>query len=194
MASSSLLPNYALNKLVTPRLDVVNPEPSTNIEGLSPSYLYSIVSKINILNNFKIDSQNDNIAIISFNKSDLQIIEFTDRPFRQTGPFDTHNFIDLFKNGKTFEKVPPNAVFTIPKQGGLNSLLELVVELSLRSQTDTTVTFNLNVSDFSGIDKSLFNGSGYFGTEIINVSMFVDSNTSQNNAMISNEDRAMRDL
>ena len=110
MASSSLLPNYVLNKLATPRLDVVNPEPSTNIEGLTPNYLYSIVTKL-IINN-QIPNQNSFKLQLIFNKSDLQIIEFTDRPFRQTQTFDVQDFIDLFKNGNTFETDPPNAVLT----------------------------------------------------------------------------------
>lgn len=171
MASSSLLPNYALNKLATPRLDVVNPDPSTNIEGLTPNYLYSIVTKL-IINN-----QNLNQGQFIFNKSDLQIIEFTDRPFRQSGPFNTQDFIDLFKNGNTFETDPPNAVLTFPKQDGVTSSEQIVVEMSLENETDTTVTFNFNITEFLAVDSILLKINDITATNEIDISIFVDTTT-----------------
>lgn len=105
--SNSLLSNRNFNKLVVNRLDALKIR-SNNIASQTPSYLFSAV--------FNNGNFNRNLTggTLTFVKSNVDsIIQFSDRPFRQTKYITFEQFVSLFTNvngSNTFEEDPPNGV------------------------------------------------------------------------------------
>ena len=108
MTSSSLLPSKYFDKLQVNRLKA-NDIKSDNIYPERPSYLFSAV-----FNNATFD-RNESGGILTITKNDIEsIIQFSDRPFRQTQNIDFDIFISLFEvtGNNSFEEDPPNGVLT----------------------------------------------------------------------------------
>ena len=106
MASNRILSSKALNKLQVNRLDAQAIR-SDYIIPESPSYLFSAV-----FNNANF-SRNSSGGTLTFTRSDVHsIIQFSDRPFRQTGNINFQEFVNLFDTtgDNSFEQDPPNAV------------------------------------------------------------------------------------
>jgi len=106
-SSKSLLDNRSFNKLVVNRLDAQK-ICSDNISSLTPSYLFSGVFNGNF-------SRNSTGGTLTFTKSDVDsIIQFSDRPFRQTNNITFEQFVSLFSGSNigsnTFAEDPPNGV------------------------------------------------------------------------------------
>ena len=101
MSSSSTLPSKYFNRLQVNRLQANN---SYVINDNIPSYLFSL-----LINNATF-TKNNTGGILTF--SSAQVIQFTDRPLRQTGFISIDNFIDLFSDLgiNTFTDDPPNGV------------------------------------------------------------------------------------
>ena len=108
MTSSSLLPSKYFDKLQVNRLKA-NYIKSDNIYPERPSYLFSAV-----FNNATFD-RNQSSGTLTITKNDTEsIIQFSDRPFRQTQNIDFDIFISLFEvtGNNSFEEDPPNGVLT----------------------------------------------------------------------------------
>ena len=106
--SSSLLSSKYFDKLQVNRLKT-NEIKSDNILPQSPSYLFSAV-----FNNASFE-RNSTGGILTITNNDTEsIIEFSDRPFRQTENIDFVTFVDLFdtSGNDSFEEDPPNGVLT----------------------------------------------------------------------------------
>lgn len=105
-SSNSLLNNRSFNKLAVNRLDAQKIR-SNNISSYTPSYLFSAVFNGDFI-------RNETGGLLILNESDIDsIIEFSDRPFRQTKYISFNNFISLFyirDNLNTFSEDPPNVV------------------------------------------------------------------------------------
>ena len=105
MASSRILNSKALNKLQVNRLDAQAIR-SDNISTLTPSFLFSAL----FTGNF---SRNSTGGTLTFTRTDIDsIIQFSDRPFRQTGIISFQQFVNLFDTtgNNSFEEDPPNVV------------------------------------------------------------------------------------
>ena len=90
MASRRILSSLAVNKLQVNRLDAQAIR-SDNIRSLTPSYLFSAV-----FNNGNF-SRNSTGGTLTFTRSNVDsIIQFSDRPFRQTGNITFEEFVSLF--------------------------------------------------------------------------------------------------
>ena len=108
MSSSSLLPSKYFDKLQVNRLKANNIK-SDNIIPTSPSYLFSAV-----FNNAIFDRNNTG-GTLTITKDDTEsIIQFSDRPFRQTENINFDTFVSLFdtRGNDSFEEDPPNGVLT----------------------------------------------------------------------------------
>ena len=108
MSSSSLLPSKYFDKLRVNRLKA-NDIKSDNIVPTSPSYLFSAV-----FNNAIFDRNNTG-GTLTITKDDTEsIIQFSDRPFRQTENINFDTFVSLFSSSgnNSFEEDPPNGVLT----------------------------------------------------------------------------------
>ena len=111
MSSSSLLPSKYYDKLQVNRLKA-NDIKSDNISPMSPSYLFSAV-----FNNATFN-RNETGGTLTITRDDTEsIIQFSDRPFRQTENIDFDTFVSLFSNSvstgdNSFEEDPPNGVLT----------------------------------------------------------------------------------
>ena len=102
MASSSLLDSKLIDKLQVNRLDAQKIR-SNNIASLTPSYLFSAVFNGNFTRNLT-------GGTLTFNINDVDsIIQFSDRPFRQTQYIKFEQFVSIFTTG-TFVEDPPNCV------------------------------------------------------------------------------------
>ena len=109
MASSSLLPNKQFNKLKVNRLDAQQIK-SDNILPDTPSYLFSA-----IFNNSTFERTNTGGKLTVTDTDTESIIQFSDRPFRQTSNISFGAFVSLFKvstGDNTFNEDPPNGVLT----------------------------------------------------------------------------------
>jgi hypothetical protein len=108
MASSSLLPSKYFDKLQVNRLKA-NDIKSDNIIPESPSYLFSAV-----FDNATFD-KNETGGTLTITKENTEsIIQFSDRPFRQTNNITFQEFVSLFDTtgNNSFEEDPPNGVLT----------------------------------------------------------------------------------
>ena len=108
MSSSSLLPSKYFDKLQVNRLKA-NYIKSDNIVPTNPSYLFSAV-----FNNAIFDRNNTG-GTLTITKDDTEsIIQFSDRPFRQTENINFDTFVSLFdtRGNDSFEEDPPNGVLT----------------------------------------------------------------------------------
>ena len=105
MASSRIVNNYKFNKLEAIRLDTVNPNGirANTIGSITPNYLYSILA------NCSFTPTNDGGLLEIFNK-DSNVIEFTDRPFRQTYKISLAEFVIIFNENFTLKNEYQNAV------------------------------------------------------------------------------------
>ena len=108
MSSSSLLPSKYFYKLQVNRLKA-NDIKSDNIVPTSPSYLFSAV-----FNNAIFDRNNTGGTLTITKDSTESIIQFSDRPFRQTENINFDTFVSLFdtRGNDSFEEDPPNGVLT----------------------------------------------------------------------------------
>uniref|UniRef100_A0A6C0LEK2 Uncharacterized protein n=1 Tax=viral metagenome TaxID=1070528 RepID=A0A6C0LEK2_9ZZZZ len=149
MASSSLLPSKYFDKLHVNRLKA-NEIKSDNISPESPSYLFSAVF------NNALFERNQTGGTLTINKSDTEpIIQFSDRPFRQTSNIDFETFVSLYDTSgmNSFEEDPPNGVLTHSE-----NQTTYIIRLSNINNEKTIATFNLellpnethNLSDVSG--------------------------------------------
>ena len=136
MASSSLLPSKYFDKLQVNRLKA-NAIKSDNIYTESPSYLFSAV-----FNNAQFDRNNTG-GTLRFTKNDIEsVIQFTDRPFRQTQNITYEDFVSLFNANvvgtNTFAEDPPNAVL-------VHSEEQRTYKVILSSSTENEAVFNLEL-------------------------------------------------
>ena len=172
MSSSGLLPSYNFNKLQVNDLQTkFTSDVKTKDEtSIFPYYLYSLVADNSIFT----PNLNDNNATLKINKSDTHIIEFTDRPFRQTiNNFPFEDFISLFEvtTLNSFNVDPPNGVLIIGEQ-------QATYEVTLKSADTESATFNLNLKVFEN-ETNVFGNSPITGK----ITLFVDSNNSLSNVM-----------
>lgn len=157
MASSRILSSKAVNKLQVNRLDAQAIR-SDDIIPQSPSYLFSAVFNNG---NFTRDSSG---GTLTFTRNDIDsIIEFSDRPFRQTDNIDYETFISLFdisdSGSNTFAQDPPNGVL-VHEEEQRTYIIRL-----LNSDTDSA-TFSLEL--LPGESHNLSTVSG-------RLSLFVDN-------------------
>ena len=104
MSSSSTLPSKYFNRLLVNRLQAQN---SYIINDDKISFLYSLLFKSATF------TKNNTGGTLTFSSADVDsVIQFSDRPFRQTGTISIDNFIDLFSDLgiNTFTDDPPNGV------------------------------------------------------------------------------------
>ena len=140
MASSRIVNNYKFNKLKAIRLDTVNPNGirANTIGSIAPSYLFSVLA----MGTFTPTTEGGLLEV--FDK-DLNIIQFTDRPLRQTSKLDSSDFYSLFLPNETeentFNKDPPNAVLIINGE-------QRTFEMRLDSVTEDSILFNLSLKKF----------------------------------------------
>ena len=135
MASSRILSSKALNKLLVNRLDAQAIR-SDNISTLTPSFLFSAL----FTGNF---SRNSTGGTLTFTNTDINsIIQFSDRPFRQTSIITFQQFISLFGiseiGSNTFAEDPPNVVL-VHEQEQRTYVVRLV------SSDSNSATFNLEL-------------------------------------------------
>ena len=133
--SNSLLDNRNFNKLVVNRLEAQAIR-SDNISSQTPSYLYSAVFNGNF-------TRNSAGGTLTFTESDVDsIIQFTDRPIRQTGIISFNEFVSLFgvldSGSNTFAEDPPNAVLVHEEE-------QRTYIVRLASSDSNSVTFNLEL-------------------------------------------------
>ena len=136
MASSSLLPSKYFDKLQVNRLKAIDIK-SDNIYPESPSYLFSA-----LFNNAQFDRNNTG-GTLRFTKNDIEsVIQFTDRPFRQTQNITYEDFVSLFNANvvgtNTFAEDPPNAVL-------VHSEEQRTYKVILSSSTENEAVFNLEL-------------------------------------------------
>jgi hypothetical protein len=104
MSSSSNLHNKYFNRLQVNRLQAIN---SDLIHDDKISFLYSLLFKSATF------TKNNTGGTLTFSSSDVDsVIQFSDRPFRQTGLITIDDFIDLFYivGNNSFKVDPPNGV------------------------------------------------------------------------------------
>lgn len=98
LLSSKYFDKLQVNKLETQQLKV-------NQLINNPSYLFSLLTENGTF------TPNDTGGIIKFNKTETNVIEFTDRPLRKTNnEYDLDYLIDLFldESPNSFKFNPPN--------------------------------------------------------------------------------------
>ena len=104
MSSSSNLHSKYFNRLQVNRLQAQN---SDLIYDDKISFLYSL------LFNYASFTKNNTGGTLTFSSADVDsVIQFSDRPFRQTGLITIDDFIDLFSilGTNSFNVDPPNGV------------------------------------------------------------------------------------
>jgi hypothetical protein len=134
MASSSLLPSKYYDKLQVNRLQA-NEIKSDNISPMSPSYLFS-----GVFDNATFD-RNEIGGTLSITKDDTEsIIQFSDRPFRQTSNITFDEFVNLFgtPGNNSFEEDPPNGVLVHLEE-------QRTYIIRLLSSDSNTATFSLEL-------------------------------------------------
>ena len=156
MASSRILSSKAVNKLSVNRLEAQAIR-SDNISSQTPSYLFSAVFNGDFI-------WNSTGGTLTFTSSDVDsIIQFTDRPIRQTGIISFDEFISLFgvldSGSNTFAEDPPNAVLVHNEE-------QRTYIVRLASSDTNSVTFNLEL--LAGEKHNLDDVNG-------RMSFFVDS-------------------
>ena len=135
MTSSRILSSKAFNKLQVNRLDAQAIR-SDNISRQTPSYLFSAVFNGDF-------SRNSSGGTLTFTESDVDsIIQFSDRPFRQTDNISFEEFVSLFgtirSGSNTFAEDPPNVVL-VHEQEQRTYIVRLV------SSDSNSATFNLEL-------------------------------------------------
>lgn len=168
MVSNSLLSSRYYDKLKVNRLETQTIV-SDNILPEKSSYLFSIN-----LNNAKFD-RNENGGNLLITKNDTEsIIQFSDRPLRQTETIDFEFFIDLFKNNlenNSFSEDPPNGVLIHDEEQRT-----YIIRLS-KSDNDSAI-FNLEL--LPGEKHNLSTITGKFN-------LFVDSSVGLSCRLVSIE-------
>ena len=104
MSSSSTLSSKYFNRLQVNRLQAQN---SYIINDDKISFLYSLLLKSATF------TKNNTGGTLTFSSGDVDsVIQFSDRPFRQTGTISIDDFIDLFSivGNNSFTADPPNGV------------------------------------------------------------------------------------
>jgi hypothetical protein len=157
MASSRILSSKAVNKLSVNRLEAQAIR-SDNISSQTPSYLFSAV-----FNNGNF-TRNETGGTLTFTKSEVHsIIQFSDRPIRQTGTISFEQFVSLFgvldSGSNTFAEDPPNAVLVHEEE-------QRTYIVRLASSDSNSVTFNLELLPGESHNLGDINGR---------MSFFVDS-------------------
>ena len=135
MASSSLLPNKQFNKLKVNRLDAQQIK-SDSILPTTPSYLFSA-----IFNNATFERTNTGGTLTVTDTDTESIIQFSDRPFRQTSNISFDAFVSLFKvstGDNTFNEDPPNGVLTHSEE-------QRTYKITLLNYDLGSATFNLDL-------------------------------------------------
>ena len=159
MASSRILTSKAFDKLQVNRLDALAIR-SDNITSLTPSYLFSAV-----FNNATFNRNNTGGTLTFFNTDNYSIIQFSDRPFRQTSTITFEQFVSLFLpddiGTNTFADNPPNAVLVHQQE-------QKTYIVRLASSDLNSVIFNLEL--LPGESHNLDDVSG-------RMSLFVDGKT-----------------
>ena len=161
-SSNSLLDNRSFNKLVVNRLDAQKIF-SDNISSLTPSYLFSAVFNGNF-------SRNSTGGTLTFTKSDVDsIIQFSDRPFRQTNNITFEQFISLFSGlnigSNTFSEDPPNVVLVHEEEQRT-----YIIRLASLSKNLDSAIFNLELISGETHNESDINGR---------MSFFIDESKSK---------------
>lgn len=158
--SDVLLTNRYYNKLIVNRLKAESIY--SNSISNNESYLYSII--FNDADFVKITDNSNIDATLSFNIKNINnIIEFSDRPFRQTNNnFPISIFIEFFtlKSQNSFNNDPPNIVLIIDN-------IQKTYTMSLANQNDKNIVFNLKLLDGENHTQETIN---------TNMIMFVDNN------------------
>ena len=167
MASSTILSSKAFNKLQINRLDAKEIR-SNNISSLTPSYLFSAVFNGNFI-------RNSTGGILRFTSSDVvSIIQFTDRPLRQTEIILFDDFVSLFEtkiySNNSFEDSPPNAVLVHKEEQRT-----YIVRESLH--TDEFLKLSLELLPGETHNISTVNGS---------MNLFVDGDTDGDSDILQN--------
>ena len=155
MSSSSTLPSKYFNRLQVNRLQAQNAD---IINDDIPSYLYSLLFKSATL------TKNNTGGTLTFSSADVDsVIQFTDRPFRQTGTISIDDFIDLFTivGNNSFTADPPNGVL-------------------VSSEQQKTYELKTAISDGNGnytIELELIDGESDVGVGVVGgrFSLFVDT-------------------
>jgi hypothetical protein len=133
--SNRLLDNRSFNKLAVNRLEAQAIR-SDNVQPSQPSYLFSVLLENGTFNRnntggtltFDIGTENNNV------------IQFSDRPFRQTQNISLTDFVDLFTLGdsNSFEEDPPNMILA-------HSQEQRTYKMKLSSQSNNQVVFTLEL-------------------------------------------------
>ena len=114
MASSSNLPSKFFNSIYINRLQALNSKVS-NFNDPTPNFLFSILFNDATLN------KHPDKATLSFTSSNISsIIQFTDRPLRQSKTISSEDFLSLFNvdnsGFNSFAEDPPNGVLVHNKE------------------------------------------------------------------------------
>ena len=136
-SSNSLLDNRSFNKLAVNRLEAQAIR-SDNIQPASESisYLFSV-----LLENGTFERNNTGGTLtFDLNNENNDVIEFSDRPFRQTDKISMISFVDLFTLGgsNSFEEDPPNIVVAHSEE-------QRTYIMKLSSQNNNQVVFTLEL-------------------------------------------------
>ena len=160
MSSSSTLPNKYFNRLQVNRLQANN---SYVINDDIKSFLYSLLLKSATF------IKNNTGGILTFSSADVDsVIQFTDRPLRQSKLITIDDFIDLFSilGTNSFKVDPPNGVLVSDEE-------QKTYELKTAS-SDGNGKYTIELLLIDGESHvSLSEVSGRF-------SLFVDSNPFDN--------------
>ena len=158
MPSNSLLDNRHFNKLAVNRLKAQAIR-SDNIQPSSEtiSYLFSV-----LLENGTFERNNTGGTLtFDLNVENNEVIQFSDRPFRQTNNISINTFVTLFTLGGTnsFEIDPPNIVLAHSEE-------QRTYIMKLSTKSDNQVIFNLELLPDETHNLETVTG---------NMSLFVDS-------------------
>lgn len=160
MSSSSLVSNRYFDKLVVNSLQVQEIKTDKTYPERK-QYLYSIILKAATFH------KNENGGILSFTRSNTNIIQFTDRPFQKsTSNFNFDIFAKLFEennnSNNSFYKDPPNGVLVIEDK-------QKTYKITLNEYINDKITFNLTLLEGeSNIINKDYNGR---------INLFVDPGT-----------------
>ena len=137
--SNILLNNKYYNKLSVNKLSAISIK-ANDILPDKKSYLYSVLFQNNGTQYLTIDN---NFAYLEFSNNDIKsIIEFTDRPFRQTTYISLEDLDNLFfmNNNDSFKNDPPNAVL-------VTEFGQKTFEIVSINVNNTQITYNLKILD-----------------------------------------------
>jgi hypothetical protein len=133
--SNRLLDNRSFNKLAVNRLEAQAIR-SDNVQPSQPSYLFSVLLENGTFNRnntggtltFDIGTENNNV------------IQFSDRPFRQTQKISISTFVNYFTLGgsDSFKEDPPNMVLA-------HSQEQRTYIMKLSSKSNNQVVFTLEL-------------------------------------------------